>query len=244
MRAHITKPIDPDLLYRTLTQFYRPGQAAAVPTRPVNRSPLPDAPLEIDGLDVEDGLRRVAGNMKLYRSLLAQFVAQQADAVSAIRAGLEQRDFALAERLMHTLKGVAGNLGAKPISELAAELEKSLRNRDVRTLDAGLPGLAVELTRTVEAIRNSLAAGATEVRERATASDSTETVTLLKHLKQLLADDDGAAFDFLLEARERIDGIISDADLSALQQAVSDFDFVAALDCLTGIAQRNKLSLE
>ena len=69
-------------------------------------------------------------------------------------------------------------------------------------------------------------------------------MALLKHLKQLLAEDDGAALDFLLEARERIDGIISDADLDALQTTVSDFDFSAALDCLTGIAQRNKLSLE
>jgi two-component system sensor histidine kinase/response regulator len=69
-------------------------------------------------------------------------------------------------------------------------------------------------------------------------------VTLLKHLKQLLADDDGAALDFLLQTRERIDGIISDADLNALQQAVSDFDFPVALDCLTGIAQRHKFSLE
>jgi HPt (histidine-containing phosphotransfer) domain-containing protein len=244
MRAHITKPIDPELLYRTLTQFYRPGQTTSVPGKPVSRSPGPDTQLEIDGMDVADGLRRVAGNLKLYRSLLGQFVEQQADAVSAIRVGLEQQDFALAERLMHTLKGVAGNLGAKPISELAAELEKSLRNRDVRTLDAGLPGLAIELTRTIDAIRNSLAAGATEIRERATASDSTETVTLLKHLKQLLANDDGAALDFLLEARERIDGIISDADLDALQKTVSDFDFASALDFLAGIAQRNKLSLE
>ena len=126
MRAHITKPIDPELLYRTLTQFYRPGQAA-VPAKPVNRSSPSDGPLEIDGLDVEDGLKRVAGNMKLYRSLLGQFVAQQADAVSAVRAGLECQDFALVERLVHTLKGVSGNLGAKTISRLAAELEGSLK---------------------------------------------------------------------------------------------------------------------
>ena len=83
-----------------------------------------------------------------------------------------------------------------------------------------------------------------ETPPRVVASDLTETVTLLKQLKQLLANDDGAALDFLLEARERIDGIISEADLNALQKAVSDFDFAAALDCLTGIAQRNKFSLE
>ena len=105
-----------------------------------------------------DCMRRVAGNPKLYRSLLRQFVEQQADAVAKISTSVEQRDFALAELLMHTLKGVSGNLGAKTTHEMVAELEMSLKKRDVRSLDAGLPRLHLELARTMEAIRNSLAA--------------------------------------------------------------------------------------
>jgi two-component system sensor histidine kinase/response regulator len=66
----------------------------------------------------------------------------------------------------------------------------------------------------------------------------------LKHLKQLLADDDGAALDQLLDARERFEGILSDADLNSLERAVRDFDFTAALDRLADIAQRHKFSLE
>jgi two-component system sensor histidine kinase/response regulator len=60
----------------------------------------------------------------------------------------------------------------------------------------------------------------------------------------MLADDDGAALDYLLQARERIGGAISEADLDSLQKAVGDFDFAAALDRLTGIAQHHNLSLE
>ena len=128
MHAHITKPIDPELLYRTLMQFHRPGQAIRVSKKALDHSSQPDASGDIAALDVVDGLRRVAGNVKLYRSLLAQFAEQQADAVSEINASVERQDFALAERLMHTLRGVSGNLGAKAISGLATELERSLRN--------------------------------------------------------------------------------------------------------------------
>jgi two-component system, sensor histidine kinase and response regulator len=244
MRAHITKPIDPELLYRTLTQFYQPGQATAIAAKPINRTSLLDAPLKIDGLDVEDGLKRVAGNTKLYRSLLGQFVAQQADAVSAIRAGLECHDLVSVERRVHTLKGVSGNLGAKTIGRLAAELEVSLKNRDAGPLESALAGLDLQLARLIEAIRISLAERTTETCPRTSVPDSAETVSLLRQIKQLLVNDDGTALDFLLEARERIGGNISDADLDALQQAVSDFDFTAALNCLTGVAQRNKFSLE
>jgi CheY-like chemotaxis protein len=243
MRAHIPKPIDPELLYRTLGQFYRPG-LSAMPAEPVNRSSPSDAPLEIDGLDVEDGLKRVAGNMKLYRSLLGQFVAQQTDAASAIRAGLECHDFALVERIVHTLKGVSGNLGAKTVSRLATELEGSLQKRDIGSTASALSAMDVELARVIQAIKGSFAVAATEIRDRSPVSDSTETVALLKNLKRLLVEDDGAALDFLLEARQRIGGIVSDDDLDDLERAVSDFDFAAALDCLTGIGQRNKLSLE
>jgi signal transduction histidine kinase/DNA-binding response OmpR family regulator len=244
MRAHITKPIDPELLYRTLTQFYRPGQAAAVPSKSVTRASSSDALPEIDGLDVEDGLKRVAGNKKLYRSLLGQFVAQQADAVAVVRAALERQDFALVERLVHTLKGVSGNLGAKTISKLAAELEGSLKSRDVGSLESALSELDVELAKVIPAIRDSLATDTAEAAPGGAARDLTVTVTLLKQIKQLIANDDGAALDFLLESRGRIVGNISEADLNALHQAVSDFDFASALDCLTGIAQRNKFSLE
>jgi hypothetical protein len=108
----------------------------------------------------------------------------------------------------------------------------------------GLPAVASELARLMAAIRNSLAAGAAEAPLRALDSDPEEAVKLLKQLKLMLADDDGAALDYLLQARERVGGVISDADLDFLQKTVGDFDFPAALDHLNGIAQRHNFSLE
>jgi two-component system, sensor histidine kinase and response regulator len=243
MVGHIAKPIDPELLYRTLMQFHRPGQTA-VAAKPFDRLSRAVEPSGIAGLDVADGLNRVAGNMKLYRSLLGQFVEQQADTVAAVRASLAREDFISAERLMHTLKGVSGNLGAKALSSLAAELERLLRDRNVRSLEAGLSGMAPEVARLMEAIRNFLTAGVADAPTRTSISDPAATMALLRHLKQMLADDDGAAFDYLLEARDRIGAAISETDLDSLHKAVADFDFPAALDCLTGIAQRHNLSLE
>ncbi len=95
-------------------------------TRPTNTSDgLPD----IDGLDTKDGLTRVAGNQKLYLKLLRQFAEQQGPAVGQISDALAKGDTALAERLAHTLKGVAGNIGAKSVQPPPAIWRNSFATR-------------------------------------------------------------------------------------------------------------------
>ena len=183
MRAHITKPIDPELLYRTLMQFYRPGQAAA-PAKPVDRSSPSDAPLEIDGLDVEDGLKRVAGNMKLYCSLLGQFVEQQADAVSADPCRPGTSGFRLGRTPDAHTKGCVRKFGCEDYKRTRRRIGRTAQGIAMSgRLEAACSGLAVELARTIEAIRNSLAAVlAKGLHPRVIASDLTETVTLLKQI--------------------------------------------------------------
>ena len=81
---------------------------------------------EVPGLNVAEGLRRVAGNKKLYRKLLRQFSNTEADAAQRIASALAENDRALAERLAHTVKGVAGNIGAAAVQNAAAHLEKAI----------------------------------------------------------------------------------------------------------------------
>jgi HPt (histidine-containing phosphotransfer) domain-containing protein len=89
------------------------GTPAAAAAAPADLPP-------VDGIDSADGLRRVGGNHKLYVKLLRQFASQQADVVGQIRAALATKDSESATRLAHTLKGVAGNLGAGPVQAAAA----------------------------------------------------------------------------------------------------------------------------
>ena len=240
MRGHIAKPVDPDLLFRTLRE-YRPGKGATASTsKPRVTPPRDDAVPDITGFDVAGALRRVAGDVKLYRSLLRQFAKQQAGTDSAIREALVWRDPVTAERLAHTVNGVAGNLGAASLQRIAAELERAIAGRDASAIDAWLPRFAGALAQTVETIHRHLSP---EFRP-GSGSDPASVAPLLARLRQLLAESDGQSLDAFLEARDRIAGVIPEAELEALQNLVSDFDFEAALDCVSAITRRLNLALE
>src|SRR5204863_2202240 len=68
MSGHITKPIDPALLFDTLGKVRRrpPESLTRGTTVPAETTAAPADLPPIDGLDSSDGLRRVGGNKKLY----------------------------------------------------------------------------------------------------------------------------------------------------------------------------------
>src|SRR4029450_11055710 len=111
------------------------------------RLPEEDADLSsIAGLDAKDGLSRVGGNRKLYLKLLRQFVEQQGASVEQITEALATGDIALAERIAHTLKGVAGNIGATRVQSAAGPLEKLIRDKAVHLeVDAAMKQAAAAL---------------------------------------------------------------------------------------------------
>src|SRR4030095_1628281 len=127
MNDHIAKPIDPASLFETVGRFCQPREAQAT-TPPAVTAPaiMPS----IANLDTKGGLSRVAGNQKLYVKLLRQFVEQQGPAVEQITSALAKGDTPHATLLAHTLKGVAGNIGATQVQTTASALEKSISNAD------------------------------------------------------------------------------------------------------------------
>ena len=72
---------------------------------------------------------RVGGNRKLYLKLVRQFVGDERDAVVRIRERLAAGDHATAERMAHTVKGVAASLGARELQAIAGDLERAVKER-------------------------------------------------------------------------------------------------------------------
>ena len=129
MNDYVTKPINPKELWAALTKWIKPGERELPEGFRGPRQESDDKisiPI-INGLDAEDGLKRVGGNKKLYRDLLLKFARDFADSTEEIRYCLGKKDFHTAERIAHTVKGASGNLGAKELQEKATNLDAALQ---------------------------------------------------------------------------------------------------------------------
>jgi two-component system, sensor histidine kinase and response regulator len=145
MNDHVGKPIDPDALFATLARWTKSRQVSTegLATKAARTDDEVHVP-EIEGVDMAGGLQRVAGNKRLYLELLGQFVARQGSAGGQIEAALENGDRKLAERLAHSVKGVAGNLGIDSLFQLAGKLQSAIHeSRD--DLDVLFEGFSLNL---------------------------------------------------------------------------------------------------
>jgi HPt (histidine-containing phosphotransfer) domain-containing protein len=86
---------------------------------------------------------------------LRQFAAKQGDAAAQISTAVESGDLKLAERIAHTVKGVAGNLGITEVQSAAQKLEKALRDGE-GTVSSLLTEFAGVMSTQVQAIEKAL----------------------------------------------------------------------------------------
>jgi CheY-like chemotaxis protein/HPt (histidine-containing phosphotransfer) domain-containing protein len=143
MNDHVAKPIDPDQLFDTLQKWIQPienriqAEPAEVSVEAESSAEkIPEAeelPKSLPGFDLEDGLKRLQGNRKLYLKLLVDFGITYTGTAGEIREALEAKDFERAHSMVHNLKGMAGNLAATDLQTACVNLEKLVKGVGKKT---------------------------------------------------------------------------------------------------------------
>jgi len=205
MQDHITKPINPEHLYQTLVKHIHPSRiierrkhqsdsGAVVPEMesPAAQTELP----HIQGLDMEDGIRRAAGKVRLYRSLLGTFAQSYANFIATAEEKMEAGLSDDLSRMYHTLAGVAGNIGATGLYRQANALSHQLKDQDAEGLRRS------DIRQQIDDIHSGLAsllegiapiAGSGTKSEVVKVLDRGQLVALLETAQRLALDNDPAA---------------------------------------------------
>ena len=189
-------------------------------------------PVTRDTIDVNDGIERVMGNRDLYARMLRRFRKDYRDGVLPIRTAFSQGDKQLAHRLVHTLKGAAGMIGAHHLHQRACELEEAIRtdsDRQRETLASLTPEFDTVLNLLDVLLEGSPPSGVPVfVPQRPLLNDA----ALLAHLIELLSNGDGAAVDLLEQADASLRVILGAATLTRVAAAVNGFRYEEALRTL------------
>ncbi len=237
MNGHVSKPIEPAVLFATLAALHRgttaPFAGTAAPKEPSEALP------QIPGLDTADGLARVAGNAKLYLKLLRQFADQQATTTAQVATALAASDRATAERLAHTLKGVAGNLGATNVQSAAGALEKVIRDQaPASEIEAKLRHTSEMLVPLLASLKAALGEPAPAAAQTARVpADPAATRAASLRLAALLGDFDAGAVDYLEKNQAMLRPLFNDADWKAFGDQINGYAFADALTALQAAAQ-------
>ena len=224
MNDHIAKPLELLDMFSKMARWITPSGAGGKAKDADNGDTLP----HIAGVDFEKGLSTCQQNKNLLRRLLVRFAETQADFCILMNDALQKGDIETASRYAHTLKGVAGNIGATRIQELAAELDANIAagngNAMQRQLINALDGALVV---TVSDIRNNLVLA--PVVSNIQLSKEILGDELLQ-LRALLDDDDTEAVDLIEEIQRHMGGAPDLQNLvRSMAELVRDYDFENAL---------------
>ena len=247
MNDHVNKPLDPERLYGTLRRWITSAEGPKVESQADTNLQALGIPADLPGVNLTAGLRCVAGNGKLYRQLLETFYRNYQTAAETISNVLKEGKFDEAKRLAHTLKGVAGNLGALQVQNAARELEQAILQPE-QDYEAQLASLTATLTPLLAALAVLPPPGPPPEGNQQTAAaplSGKELEARLQELADLLHISDTASEAVFEGLRDTLRDLQPEAT-DELEERLTNYNFKGALESVERIAislKRNQNNL-
>ena len=242
MDDYVGKPIDRQELFTTLKKWIKARSTPENGELTVEDESADGerVPTSLSSIDVGEALQRIGGNEDLFKELLLDFGTQFGSAVEEIRSALGRGDTELARRLVHTLKGTAGNLSAKSLQAAALALETAIKGESGEDEE-----LIERVDRALEEVLGDIRTFCSAVDARPQRGSGNRGTVDREILRPLLTelggyiqacDPVGVAARIEL-VRSQVVSVELNGALEALEAQAGSFDFDAAQKTLRGIAE-------
>ncbi len=240
MSDYISKPFVAQELWACLLKYLAPEDFVLIENQPKPSVVSQSA----DALDSHDpiidrtlGIERAAGDETLYTRIQANFVKENRHFMDDFSAVLASGDILLAHRMAHTLKGVAGIVGATGLAKAAHTIELALSDGKPAHTDAQLLALRQALNAVFEVL--PVLEEETDTTSQPSGTlDVEAALALLNRLVPMLKESNAACVDQTDEIKTVLAPIGEQCGMLVSQ--IEDFDFRPAYKT----AQRIKESLE
>lgn len=145
----ISKPINPAVLEEKLEQYLPESMKKRIR---IVKKIKQEKKFTIEGIDIDAGLKQCEQNMDRYVELLEAAYQDGQEKLERLRLYIEQGDCYSYMIESHSIKSVAGSIGARELSYMAMEQEEAAREEDEERLRATSKGFIERLERQIKAI--------------------------------------------------------------------------------------------
>jgi len=251
MNDYLSKPIKTQELYAVLTKWIKPGERSA----PVSKDLPPftedhdELPVALPGINMIQGLKNVGGKKRFFKKLLLEFCNDHRAAAGEIAEALSKGQTKDAQRLAHTIKGVAATIGAELLSKNASDLEEAFMHDTRDDKQALLAELKGSLDEVMESIGTMSEPAGESHREETEVEDEQnidleKVGVLMAELMGLLQEGDAGAEERFEALRGSIIGSRFREGVDKLQEQIGGYDFEDARNTLMQLARSLDIPLE
>jgi two-component system sensor histidine kinase/response regulator len=234
----IAKPIDPDDMVRVLLKWVKTGHPSAPAMNNGVASTDASLPESVPGFELETALHRLDGNRNLLAGLLLEFAGEQAETLTRLDALTQAGELAQAATLLHTVAGVAGNLGAAALAEAARQLEDQFNSGHA---SAPRQDFADALNAALDAIKTHVAPARSA--PEAPPVDRALLVQVLNRLTPYLREQELIPVDLMESLRSLARSNWPEKSLARLVRQVDHFDHDGALASVVQLAAIHGVTL-
>ncbi|BCN92509.1 hypothetical protein THMIRHAM_02940 [Thiomicrorhabdus immobilis] len=247
MNAHVTKPVIPQKLYATLSEMLNITEALEVidDSNDSDEKPLPLP--EGEGLKVYESRQLLDVGDEFFEKMLFTFLETHQQTPEQLQQLILAEDWSAAERVAHTLKGLASTLGYIGLEEHLQEIE-TLSNQC--SLELGKPSsetkalLLAKLSLFTQAHSDSWQCSQGFIKsylesrdldpnyEAEPAFDEANWLDIKTVLIDYLKDYDGQVLEYWKENLAIIQNALGETDCSRIEAAIDNFEFDEAIGLL------------
>ncbi|MCI4626339.1 MAG: response regulator [Candidatus Magnetoovum sp. WYHC-5] len=238
MNDYIVKPIDMNILLKKLIRWTKPKENAIKSTHLApSDTILPTLP----GISVMKGLGRTGNDREKYINILNKFYANNIHVLHDIKKAINAGDYITAQKLVYSVKGLSGSIGAEDLFQAANELETAIRvghfERFSALLDDFLQAFEVVLNgllrfeQQIKNIDNNVPKAVSKV------NDIEGLENILNKLLVLIDKDVAEAFKYLVFLKELLKDSLYIAHIAEIETNLLKYDSAAAKAYVHNLAQ-------
>jgi len=222
MNAYVVKPIDPQRLFSTLLEWVH------IHTPIVDELVAKHPSVRIDfsllkEIDISQVMNRLLNNETLFVKLLRMFIQTYPHHLEMIMELINTNKLEEAEVIVHTLKGLCGNIGATGLHEQLEKMDSLLKNGVSPPLEF-IQDVYEEFTALLDSIASFLNHLEEATIEREDVGECNNVLLNLKTILDHIESDVGIVFDTFERVKVLPQHGIDKEMLDALQRAIEMFD--------------------